>query len=124
MIPDPGGPWGAEDVARAAGISRQTLDRWRNEGLVEPSSQTTGGHYRYDRRMFSHFMQRELPAVECGFFLAGDEVSWTPGWAEGAVQTALNAVWGMVHHLGGECAYHNPGPGDRFDELKPLQLPD
>ena len=36
-----------------------------------------------------------------GLFLAGDDISWTAGWAEGAVQTALNAVWGVMHHFGG-----------------------
>ena len=62
-------------------------------------------------------------ASERGIFIAGDDVSWTPGWVEGAVQTAFNAVWGIMHHLGGKCTA-NPGPGDRFEELKPLQLPD
>jgi len=28
-----------------------------------------------------------------GIFLAGDDISWTPGWVEGAVQTALNALY-------------------------------
>ena len=36
--------------------------------------------------------------------MAGDGVSWTPGWVEGAVQTALNAVWGIMHHFGGKLA--------------------
>ena len=49
---------------------------------------------------------------------------WIPAWVEGAVQTALNAVWGVVHHLGGGSAHGNPGPGDRWDELQPLRLPD
>jgi hypothetical protein len=26
---------------------------------------------------------------------------WTPAWVEGAVQTSLNAVWGVLHHFGG-----------------------
>lgn len=82
------------------------------------------GHYRYNRRMYCHFMQDDLPPAERGIFLAGDDVSWTPAWAEGAVQTALNAVWGIVHHLGGACDAGNPGPGDRFAELAPLALPD
>ncbi|ANY06547.1 flavin monoamine oxidase family protein [Pseudonocardia sp. HH130630-07] len=82
------------------------------------------GHYRYNRRMYCHFVQDDLPPAERGIFMAGDDVSWTPAWAEGAVQTALNAVWGIVHHLGGTCAPDNPGPGDRFDELAPLALPD
>lgn len=82
------------------------------------------GHYRYNRRMYGHFVQHTLPDHERGIFLAGDDVSWTPGWAEGAVQTALNAVWGIVAHLGGATHPDNPGPGDRWDELAPPQLPD
>ena len=80
------------------------------------------GHYRYNHRMYCHFRQEKMPPDERGIFIAGDDVSWTPGWVEGAVQTALNAVWGIMHHLGGECPQDNPGPGDLFDELKPLEL--
>lgn len=82
------------------------------------------GHYRYNRRMYCHFVQDDLPAAERGIFMAGDDVSWTPAWAEGAVQTALNAVWGIVAHLGGATPPDNPGPGDRFAELAPPTLPD
>ena len=80
------------------------------------------GHYRYNRRMFTHFMQREFPAQQRGIFIAGDDVSWTPGWAEGAVQTALNATWGVINHLQGECPASNPGPGDLYDEVQPIEL--
>lgn len=80
------------------------------------------GHYRYNHRMFSQFMQDALPPAERGIFLAGDGVAWTPAWAEGAVQTALNAVWGVMHHLGGKSAPGNPGPGDRMPEIGPLAL--
>ena len=80
------------------------------------------GHYRYNHRMYCHFMQDRLPPDERGIFLAGDDVSWTPGWVEGAVQTSLNAVWGIAHHLGAEPVNGNPGPGERFEELKPLEL--
>ncbi len=82
------------------------------------------GHYRYNRRMYAHFMQEDLPEAERGIFLAGDDVSWTPGWAEGAVTTALNAVWGIQRHFGGSSHPDNPGPGDRFAEIGPLRLPD
>ena len=82
------------------------------------------GHYRYNRRMFCHFIQDALPPDEKGIFLAGDDIGWIPGWVEGAVQTALNAVWGVVHHLGGTTDPANPGPGDRFRDLAPLALPD
>jgi monoamine oxidase len=82
------------------------------------------GHYRYNRRMYCHFMQDELPPAERGIFVAGDDVSWTPGWVEGAVTTGLNAVWGILNHLGGTSHPDNPGPGDRFAELAPVALPD
>lgn len=82
------------------------------------------GHYRYNHRMYCHFMQGAMPPDEKGIFMAGDGVSWTPGWVEGAVQTGLNAVWGIVNHLGGETPKDNNGPGDRYDELKPIELPD
>jgi len=80
------------------------------------------GHYRYNHRMYTHFMQQNMPAAERGIFIAGDDVSWTPGWAEGAVQTALNAVWGVMTHLDGKCHPANPGPGDCFDDIKPVDL--
>ena len=82
------------------------------------------GHYRYNHRMFSHFMQSELTAEQRGLFLAGDDIGWTPGWVEGAVQTALNAVWGIMTHFGGHTDAANPGPGDRWQELAPIALGD
>jgi monoamine oxidase len=82
------------------------------------------GHYRYNERMYSHFMQSGLPDEHRGIFLAGDDVSWTPGWAEGAVTTALNAVWGIVDHFGGSTHPDNRGPGDVYDELGPIALSD
>jgi monoamine oxidase len=82
------------------------------------------GHYRYNQRMYAHFMQRDLPAEQRGIFIAGDDVSWTPAWVEGAVQTSLNAVWGIMNHFGGTTSPNNPGPGDVFDTLGPVALPD
>ncbi|MEM8622380.1 MAG: NAD(P)/FAD-dependent oxidoreductase [Pseudomonadota bacterium] len=82
------------------------------------------GHYRYNHRMFGHFMQDALPPDERGFFIAGDDVSFIPGWVEGAVQTGLNAMWGVMHQFGGSTAPGNPGPGDRYPDLGPVALPD
>lgn len=81
------------------------------------------GHYRYNRRMFTHFMQQDFSPQQRGIFIAGDDVSWTPGWAEGAVQTGLNAVWGVLDHLHGTTSPDNPGPGDLFAQLAPIELP-
>ncbi|MFK8251165.1 flavin monoamine oxidase family protein [Ancylobacter terrae] len=82
------------------------------------------GHYRYQRRLFAHFRQDDLPPDERGIFLAGDDISWTAGWAEGAVTTALNAVWGVMRHFGGTSFPDNPGPGDAWEALQPLALPE
>jgi monoamine oxidase len=82
------------------------------------------GQYRYNHRMYRHFMQAGLPPAERGIFMAGDDVSFTPAWAEGAVQTALNAVWGIMTHVGGACHPDNPGPGDLWGALGPIDLGD
>ena len=82
------------------------------------------GHYRYNQRMYGHFMQDALPPAERGIFLAGDDISFTPAWVEGAVQTSLNAVWGIVHQLGGQCPPENPGPGELYPRLGPVALPE
>jgi len=82
------------------------------------------GHYRYNQRMYAHFMQDEMPAEQRGIFIAGDDVSWTPAWVEGAVQTSLNAVWGIMKHFGGSTHKANPGPGDVFKDIGPIALPE
>ena len=82
------------------------------------------GHYRYNQRMYAHFVQHAMPLQQRGIFIAGDDVSWTPAWVEGAVQTSLNAVWGILTHFGGSTHADNPGPGDVFDELGPIALPE
>src|SRR5690606_16301894 len=82
------------------------------------------GHYRYNQRMYAHFMQQDMPSEQRGMFIAGDDVSWTPAWVEGAVQTSLNAVWGIMTHFGGKTHAANPGPGDVFHEIGPIALAD
>lgn len=98
---------------------------WETEpNFMGAFKQNLPGHYRYQRRLFTHFEQSEFARRHRGLFLAGDDVSWTGGFAEGAVTTALNTVWGVLNHLGGHTHPGNPGPGDRFAELAPLRLPD
>jgi monoamine oxidase len=82
------------------------------------------GHYRYNQRMYAHFMQDNFSAQQRGIFLAGDDISWTPAWVEGAVQTSLNAVWGILHQFGGHTHPENPGPGDLFAAIGPMELPE
>ncbi|GAA0916484.1 MULTISPECIES: flavin monoamine oxidase family protein [Streptomyces violaceusniger group] len=98
---------------------------WENEPYFMGAFKANlPGHYRYQRRLFTHFMQDRLPADKRGVFLAGDDISWTAGWAEGAIQTALNAVWGVMHQFGGSTDPKNPGPGDLYDEIAPVELPE
>jgi lysine 2-monooxygenase len=98
---------------------------WENEPYFMGAFKANlPGHYRYQRRLFTHFMQDGLPDGQRGVFLAGDDISWTAGWAEGAVQTALNAVWGVMRHLGGATDPANPGPGDVYHRIAPVELPE
>jgi tryptophan 2-monooxygenase len=38
---------------------------------------------------------------DTGLYLAGDCISWTSGWVEGALTPALNAAAGVIVSLGG-----------------------
>jgi len=80
------------------------------------------GHYRYNHRMFGHFMQEDMPPAERGIFIAGDGVSWTPAWVEGAVQTSLNAVAGIIAHFGGQAPPDNPSPVEAYLAHGPVRL--
>ncbi|MFC6296884.1 NAD(P)-binding protein [Pseudomonas sp. CCM 7893] len=80
------------------------------------------GQYEYQRRLFSQFMSGVEQGSPDGFILAGDDVSWTGGWAEGAVTTALNAVNKLAVKFGGGAYPHNQGPIDQWAELKPMPL--
>jgi tryptophan 2-monooxygenase len=80
------------------------------------------GQYEYQRRLFSQFMNGVHEGDPDGFILAGDDVSWTGGWAEGAVTTALNAVNKLAVKFGGGSFIENPGPVDAWETLKPIEL--
>ncbi|WNI14615.1 flavin monoamine oxidase family protein [Actinacidiphila sp. ITFR-21] len=124
MLTSLGGIYPGVDIRKHI-IGNPVTVSWENEPYFMGAFKANlPGHYRYQRRLFTHFMQDTLPADRRGLFLAGDDVSWTAGWAEGAVQTALNAVWGVLHHLGGGTDPGNPGPGDVYDEIAPVLLPE
>jgi lysine 2-monooxygenase len=80
------------------------------------------GQYEYQRLLFSQFMSGVKEGEPDGFILSGDDISWTGGWAEGAVTTALNAVNKLAVKFGGEAFENNPGPIDQWDALQPLKL--
>lgn len=52
--------------------------------------------------------QSVLTPEDKGVYLAGDSVSWSGGWAEGALYTAINAVCAVAHRLGGTLIHPNP----------------
>ncbi|MFM0652004.1 flavin monoamine oxidase family protein [Paraburkholderia sediminicola] len=82
------------------------------------------GQYRYQKRLFSQFMDGVSAGVGGDrFVLAGDDISWTAGWCEGAVTTALNAVNKMAVAFGGLALPGNPGPINQWDQWKPVDLP-
>ncbi|PTQ66818.1 flavin monoamine oxidase family protein [Celeribacter persicus] len=110
------------DVARHIRGVPKCISWEADENFLGAFKGALPGHYRYNHRVYSHFMQQDMPPEQRGIFLAGDSVSWTPAWVEGAVQTGLNAVWGIVAHLGGASDPANPGPGDVYDVQGPVAL--
>lgn len=80
------------------------------------------GHYEYQRLLFSQFMNGVHEANPDGFILAGDDASFTGGWAEGAVTTALNAVNKLAVKFGGGTFINNRGPIDEWTALQPKAL--
>ena len=80
------------------------------------------GQYEYQRRIFSQFMTGVAQGDPDGFVLAGDDVSWTGGWAEGAVSSAINAVNKIAVCLGGGSYAQSPGPVESWEALKPIEL--
>lgn len=99
---------------------------WENEPYyLGAFKMNLPGQYEYQRRIFSQFMEGVGTPNPYGFILAGDDVSWTAGWAEGAVTTAINAVNKVAVVFGGgtPSPTTNPGPIDAWDVLKPIELP-
>jgi lysine 2-monooxygenase len=80
------------------------------------------GQYEYQRLLFSQFMNGASSSNPDGFILAGDDVSWTGGWAEGAVTTALNAVNKLAVKFNGGTYPNNRGPIDDWQVLQPKAL--
>lgn len=96
---------------------------WENEPFfLGAFKMNLPGHYEYQRRLFSQFMDRQVDGTPDGFILAGDDISWTGGWAEGAVTTALNAVNKLMVKYEGAAFKNNPGPVDEWERLKPIVI--
>lgn len=80
------------------------------------------GQYELQRRLFSQFMNGVEEKTPDGLVLAGDDISWTGGWAEGAVTSAINAVNKVAVRFGGGSLSDNPGPIESWNTLEPVQF--
>ena len=69
--------------------------------------------------LFFQFQSVNDPNRDTGIYLAGDSVSWSGGWVEGALQTAVNAACSALKHIGGDVKENSPLdiPSDRYNYL-------
>lgn len=65
----------------------------------------------YSQRLFYQFKTALDPQQDTGLYLAGCGCSFTGGWAEGAIQTALNGACAVISSLGGDLNADNPLDG-------------
>lgn len=66
------------------------------------------GDDRYSESLFYQFQSATNPDLDKGIYLAGCSCSFTGGWAEGAVQTGINAACAVIYSLGGRLLDNNP----------------
>jgi tryptophan 2-monooxygenase len=59
------------------------------------------GQDPYVQTMFYDYQKCLAPNRDTGVYLAGDCLAWNSGWIEGGLQTALNAVAGVIISTGG-----------------------
>jgi tryptophan 2-monooxygenase len=57
---------------------------------------------------YFQFLASLGPQTDRGVYLAGDSVSWSGGWVEGALHTAINAASAVIRRLGGDLGPHSP----------------
>lgn len=62
----------------------------------------------YSQRLFYQFQTALDPDQDTGLYLAGCGCSFTGGWAEGAIQTGVNAACAVISSVGGDLNDNNP----------------
>ncbi|GAA4651792.1 tryptophan 2-monooxygenase [Kistimonas scapharcae] len=70
-----------------------------------------------NQHLYSQFLSVKNPTTDKGVYLAGDSVSWSGGWIEGALQTAMNASAAVIARLAGEQALHPNNPLEQTSDL-------
>ncbi|HKR11537.1 MAG TPA: NAD(P)/FAD-dependent oxidoreductase [Pyrinomonadaceae bacterium] len=75
------------------------------------------GQEPYIKAANYQFLDVLNPSVDTGIYLAGDGVSWSGGWTEGALQTGLNAACAAAQRIGGTVVADSPLTQDpnRYD---------
>lgn len=69
------------------------------------------GQGAYNQSVYYQFLAARGPNTDKGVYLAGDSVSWSGGWIEGALQTGMNAAAAVAYRLGGGMsALHDKNP--------------
>lgn len=66
------------------------------------------GDDHYSESLFFQFQSALSTETDRGLYLAGCSCSFTGGWAEGAIQTAINAACATLYSLGGTLLTRNP----------------
>ena len=57
---------------------------------------------------YYQFLTANDSTQDTGVYLAGDGVSWSGGWTEGAMHTGLNAACAVIQRLGGTLYPNSP----------------
>lgn len=68
----------------------------------------TPGYDACQNDLYFQFLSSLKPEDDKGVYLAGDSVSWSGGWVEGALYTSLNAVYAVAKHLGAKIPKDSP----------------
>jgi tryptophan 2-monooxygenase len=66
------------------------------------------GHDEMTRRLFYQYQSVLNSSSDKGVYLAGDSVSWSGGWIEGALHTGLNSVCAVLKRLNGTFSLKTP----------------
>ncbi len=68
----------------------------------------TPGQEESNRVLYYQFQSCLKPETDSGLYLAGDSVSWSGGWIEGALETGINAACAVIYRLGGRLPSTSP----------------
>jgi tryptophan 2-monooxygenase len=66
------------------------------------------GQELYAHALYYQFLSVLDPARDRGIYLAGDSVSWSGGWIEGALHTGINAACAAAKRIGASVRPHSP----------------